>query len=390
MKSIHKLCILSAAVSAALASGAALAQDSGDYYGGLSYGQSRAKIDEQRITNIILGSRASSFSLSSDDKDNGYKAFLGYQMNPSFALEAGYVNLGKFRWTAQTIPPGTLDGQVRVQGASLDLVGRAPLSSNFALIGRVGATYAKTRDSFSGTGVVSNLIGDASPRTRKVNYKVGVGVQYAITPAVLLRIEGERYRIDDAMGANGRVNLFSAGLVFPFGAGHKPVSQVASNTYIAPAPVPAPAPATPPPQTIAPVAAVPVTPPPQRQRVSFSAESLFGFDRAVVLPDGKASLDKFANDVRGTRYDTITVEGHTDRLGSTGYNQTLSEARAGAVKDYLVTSGQLDGSKIAAVGKSESVPVTKADDCKGNAPSKRLIACLQPDRRVDVEVVGTR
>ncbi len=388
MKSIHKLCILSAAVSAALASGATSAQESGDYYGGLSYGQSRAKIDEQRITNILLGSRASAFSLSSDDKDNGYKAFLGYQMNPSFALEAGYVNLGKFRWTAQTVPAGTLDGQVRVQGASLDLVGRAPLSNDFALIGRVGATYAKTRDSFSGTGIVSNLIGDASPRTRKVNYKVGVGVQYAITPAVLLRVEGERYRIDDAMGSNGRVNLFSAGLVFPFGGGRKPVAYVASTpAYVAPAPTPV----APPPETIAPVAAAPVAPlPPQRQRVSFSAESLFAFDRAVILPDGKLALDKFANDIRGTRFDTITVEGHTDRLGSTAYNQKLSESRAGAVKDYLVTSGQLDGSKIAAVGKSESVPVTKPDDCKGNAPSKRLIACLQPDRRVDVEVVGTR
>jgi OOP family OmpA-OmpF porin len=390
MKTSNKLCILSAAVVSTLTAGTAFAQDSGNYYGGLSYGQTRAKIDEQRITNLILGSRASSFALSSDNKDVGYKAFLGYQMTPGIALEAGYVNLGKFRWSAPTVPAGSFNGQVRVQGASLDLVGRAPVTDNLSLIGRIGATYAKTRDSFSGTGVVSGLIGDASPRSRKVNYKAGVGVQYALSPAVLVRVEGERYRIDDAMGDKGHINLYSAGLVFPFGGTRRAVSQVASNsTYIAPAP--AAAPIAPPPETIAPVAAAPVAPlPPPRQRVTFSAESLFAFDRAVVRPEGKLALDKFASDIRGTRFDTITVEGHTDRLGSVAYNQKLSDSRAAAVRDYLVTSGQLDQSKITAVGKSESVPVTKAEDCKGNTPSKRLIACLQPDRRVDVEVVGTR
>jgi OmpA-OmpF porin, OOP family len=60
------------------------------------------------------------------------------------------------------------------------------------------------------------------------------------------------------------------------------------------------------------------------------------------------------------------------------------------VKGYLVSNGRLDAAKVSAQGKGETTPVTKPEDCKGNTPNAKLIACLQPDRRVDIEVVGTR
>jgi OOP family OmpA-OmpF porin len=142
------------------------------------------------------------------------------------------------------------------------------------------------------------------------------------------------------------------------------------------------------------VVAAPVAPvvvaPPERRRVSFSAESLFTFDKSELRPEGKAALDRFAGELAGTRFETITVEGHTDRLGSQVYNQKLSQRRADAVKDYLVASGKVDAGKVSSVGASESKPITKAEDCKGSKPSPKLIACLQPDRRVEIEVVGTR
>ncbi len=129
---------------------------------------------------------------------------------------------------------------------------------------------------------------------------------------------------------------------------------------------------------------------PAPQRVSFSADTLFGFDKATVRPEGKAELDKFSNQLSGTSYQSISVEGHTDRLGSTGYNQTLSEERAASVKNYLVTNGQVDPALVSAVGKSESQPVTAPGDCSDQQSRAQLINCLQPDRRVEVEVNGTR
>jgi OOP family OmpA-OmpF porin len=86
----------------------------------------------------------------------------------------------------------------------------------------------------------------------------------------------------------------------------------------------------------------------------------------------------------------VTVEGHTDRLGTPDYNQRLSQERADAVKAYLVSTGKVDPMKITAVGKGESNPVTSPEACRGAAATAALIACLQPDRRVEIEVSGTR
>jgi OOP family OmpA-OmpF porin len=117
---------------------------------------------------------------------------------------------------------------------------------------------------------------------------------------------------------------------------------------------------------------------------------MFTFDQSDVRAEGKAALDGFARELEGARFEMITVTGHTDRLGSEAYNQTLSQQRAEAVKQYLVTTDRVDPMKITASGKSESEPVTKPDDCKGMKAGTALIACLQPDRRVEIEVIGTR
>ena len=102
------------------------------------------------------------------------------------------------------------------------------------------------------------------------------------------------------------------------------------------------------------------------------------------------ALDNFATEARSTVYELVTVEGHTDRLGSTAYNEKLSMQRAEAVKQYLSQSGRVDGAKIKTVAVGESSPVTKPEDCKGKTANATLIACLQPDRRVELEVSGTR
>ena len=144
-------------------------------------------------------------------------------------------------------------------------------------------------------------------------------------------------------------------------------------------PEPAPAP------MLAPVAA------PQKmapQKVSLSADALFGFDKSTLRPEGKLELDNLAKDLNGVSYDTIHVTGHTDRIGSAKYNQKLSEERANAVRDYLV-SKDIAANRITVEGKGELQPTTQPGDCTG-PKRKKLITCLQPDRRVDIEVSGTK
>ncbi len=376
-----------------LLAASAFAQEGRYTYGGLSLGQSRAKIDEERITASLLASGLTTTSMSRDESDTGFKLFGGYQFNRNFALEAGYFNLGKFGFTSTTVPAGTLNGRIKLQGVNLDLVGTLPLTERLSAIARVGAQYASTRDTFSGSGAVNVL--NPNPSARSVNYKAGAGLQYEFSRSLLVRAEAERYRINDAVGNRGDINLYSLSLVFPFGRTPAPAPRaMAAPAYVAPAPAPVAAPPPPPPPPVvaqAPAAPpAPPAPPPARRRVSFSADSLFTFDKSIVRPEGRSALDKFAQELKGTEFDVITVEGHTDRLGSQAYNQKLSTQRAEAVKAYLVTSGEVAAPKVAAVGKGESAPVTKPEDCKGSKPSPKLIACLQPDRRVEVEVAGTR
>jgi OOP family OmpA-OmpF porin len=142
----------------------------------------------------------------------------------------------------------------------------------------------------------------------------------------------------------------------------------------------APAPAAPAP---APVAA----PKPAAKKVTLSADALFDFDKAVLRDEGKAKLDKLSEDVKGLNLEVIIATGHADRFGTDAYNQKLSEKRAQAVKAYLTDKG-IEANRVFAEGKGETQPVTKPGDCKG-PKSKKVIACLQPDRRVDIEVIGT-
>jgi OOP family OmpA-OmpF porin len=363
------------------------------FYGGLSVGAARAKIDQDRISASLLGAGLSTTAMTLDERDTAYKLFGGYQFNRYFGLEGGYFNLGKFGFTSTTVPAGSLTGNIRLQGLNLDLVASLPLSERWTVLGRVGAQMAQADDRFAGSGAVSVL--NPNPRKREVNAKFGGGLQYAFSPSFLVRAEAERYRVNDAVGNHGNVNTVSLSLVFPFGrAAETAPRPVAAVAYEAPVRAPEPMPMPMPMPAPAPAAVAPSPPVlavvPQPQRVSFSADSLFAFDRAEVRPDGKAALDRFARQLDGTRFDVVVVEGHTDRLGSTAYNQRLSEQRANAVKAYLTSPGGIDSSKIKAQGKGESQPVTRPEDCKGSRQTPALIACLQPDRRVDVEVTGNR
>lgn len=367
----------------------ALAQEGGYFYGGAALGQSRARIDEPRITASLLGAGLTTTSMTRDEHATAYKLFGGYQLNRYIAVEGGYFNLGKFSFSSTTVPAGTLNGQIKLQGLNLDLLGTLPLTDSFSAIARVGAQYASARDTFSGTGAVNVL--NPNPSKKSANYKFGVGLQYEITRSLLVRAEGERYRINDAVGNHGDVNLFSVSLVIPFGRAPAAVARpmAAAPVYVEPVPAAAPPPPPPPVAVVAaPVAPVAVVS--ERRRVSFSADSLFAFDKSDIKPEGRAALDRFAKELVGTRFEVITVEGHTDRLGSTDYNQRLSSRRAESVKSYLVTTDGIDAAKVSAIGKGESAPVTKPDDCKGSKANAKLIACLQADRRVEVEVTGTR
>jgi OOP family OmpA-OmpF porin len=164
----------------------------------------------------------------------------------------------------------------------------------------------------------------------------------------------------------------------------EPCDQIAQVSVPVPVVMYEQKPAPPPP----PVAVVQPEPPRMViQKLTLSTDVLFEFDKAELKDAGKQKLDELADQVKGAKVDEIVVVGHADRIGSENYNEKLSQARAQSVKDYLAERGA-QTNVITAQGKGESAPVT-GDQCKKMA-GKKLIECLQPDRRVEIEVLGSR
>ena len=348
-----------------------------NWYIGGNAGGTAATIDDPRIASSLLSSGLTVTSISDRDRDSGYRLYAGYQFNRYWALEGGYFDLGKFGYTANTVPVGSLNGDIRLKGLNLDLVGTLPLSDRFSLLGRVGANYADANDTFTSTGAV--LVTNPNPTKRDTNYKFGLGVQYAFNDALALRVEAERYRINDAVGNNGHVDMATVGLVYSFGgkpaapvyqaAAPQPMREVVA--VAPPAPEPAPVPPTLPP------------PAPRFENYSLSATELFGFDSAQLkLPQPK--LDQIANALKGdASVRQVAIIGYTDRLGSDKYNQKLSEQRALSVKSYLVSSG-IEANRLGAQGRGEANPVVMCT----NKKRADLIQCLEPNRRVEIESIA--
>jgi OOP family OmpA-OmpF porin len=345
-----------------------MAQDTG-WYGGANVGQSRATIDDARIRSGLLNDGFTSATIVDDDRSTGFKIFGGYQLNKNFAVEGGYFDLGKFGYTATTVPPGTLNGSMKVRGLNLDLVGTLPVTEKFSVFGRVGVNYAQTRDNFSGTGAVR--VTNPNPSKNATNYKFGAGLQYAFTDSLAMRLEGERYRVNDAVGNKGDVDLYSVGLIYRFGPkAQAPAPYVAAPAYVAVAPAPVV------------VAPPPPPPPPRFEKYTLSATELFAFDSAELrAPQPK--LDEIASALAAnTTVNDVVITGYTDRLGSNSYNQALSERRANAVKNYLSAKG-VSANRLNAQGKGEANPVVECSDKNRTA----LIKCLEPNRRVEVEQI---
>ena len=134
---------------------------------------------------------------------------------------------------------------------------------------------------------------------------------------------------------------------------------------VAPPPAPAPAPAP--------------APVPTAEKVTYSADAFFDFDKAVLKPEGKASLDDLTSKLQGMNLEVIIAVGHTDSIGTDAYNEKLAIRRAEAVKAYLLGKG-VDANRVYTEGKGEKQPVADNKTSAGRAKN----------RRVEIEVVGTR
>ena len=358
---------LSLVALALIASPYARAQDTG-WYLGLNVGQARAKIDDARITSGLLGSGLGVTTLQDHDKDLGFKVFGGYEFNRWFSLEGGYFNLGKMGYDATTLPAGTLNGQIKVQGVNLDAVLKVPLTEKFSVFGRAGVIYADAKDTFSGTGAV--IVVNPSPSEKATNYKYGGGLQYDFTKSFGMRAEYERYRINDAVSNKGDLDLASIGLLFRFG---RTAPAVAKYTP----PPPEPVVYTPPPY----VAPVPVIVPVvvRTQKYCTILDLTFEINTEAIERDDLEKLGVIGTFLTKYPETTVVIEGHTDNVGTEEHNLKLSKERAESVVNYLVDTKHVDRSRLSAVGYGWTRPVADNSTEDGKRQNRRIdavVACV--------------
>ena len=189
--------------------------------------------------------------------------------------------------------------------------------------------------------------------------------------------------LQDASGAavkdGSGACVVTSGAVLPECAGTPAPAKPAAPAAPAPSAPAAPAKPAAPAAPTAPAAPARPAPASVRQAVVIQADALFDFDKSVLRPDGRKSIDDAVAKLRGVDLEMVIATGHTDSVGTDAYNQKLSERRAAAVKDYLVSKG-IAASKITTIGKGESQPVATNKTAEGR----------QKNRRVDIEFKGVR
>ncbi len=127
-----------------------------------------------------------------DSSKVGGKLYAGYEFTPNLALELGYTEFGRFKYTGSSI---------KANGLWVDAVGKLPFTEKFSGLARVG--------------VFNGQLKAGGADDRGTSWKAGVGAQYDLTPNVAIRGEYERYRFD-ALGGNPKADTFTVGVNYKF------------------------------------------------------------------------------------------------------------------------------------------------------------------------------
>lgn len=365
MKKVIKTTIaLAVAGCAVVTNHVAIGADTG-WIGGIHLGQSRAKIDENRITASLLGAGLSTTSMETDNRDSAFKLFGGYQFNKHFALESGYFDLGEFDFVSTTQPAGTLSGKIKLKGFNVDAVGIFPVVDKFSVFGRLGLNHAQAKVNTSSSGAV-NAPSKPNPSKNALNHKLGLGAQYSFTDMIGLRGEWERYRIDDAVGNRGDINLFSLGVIVTFDRQKLSAKHTPEKT------------APPKPVTVTAPIWVVVPSPARTEKYCSILDIQFEINQDDIQREEKEKLSVLGTFLQKYPDTTAVIEGHTDNVGTTERNMQLSQQRAQSVVNYLVDSLHISSSRLKAVGYGETRPLAENETETGKRQNRRIgavIAC---------------
>ncbi|MFK5211230.1 porin OmpA [Glaesserella parasuis] len=296
-----------------------------------------------------------------------YGVFGGYQIIDNLAVELGYDYFGRVRGNKQEFRAF----KHSAHGTHLSLKPSYEVLNGLDVYGKVGA--ALVRNDYK---LYSQTAGVQTQKAHnlKTSLVLGAGVEYAILPELAFRVEYQwlsrvgnankaaQKRGDTAMFGPGSTyspdaHSVSAGISYRFGQGAAPVAAA--------------------PEVVT-------------KNFAFSSDVLFDFGKANLKPAAAQTLDAVHTEIvnLGLANPAVQVNGYTDRIGKDAANLTLSQKRAETVANYIVSKG-VNPANVTAVGYGEANPVT-GNTCDAVKGRKALITCLAPDRRVEIQVQGSK
>ncbi|HHX0564070.1 TPA: porin OmpA [Haemophilus influenzae] len=347
----------------AAASVAQAAPQENTFYAGVKAGQAsfhdgiKANTDATNPRNLDFGTGYNRNSFT-------YGVFGGYQIlnrdNLGLAVELGYDDFGRVKFKEA----GKVAAKHTNHGAHLSFKGSYEVLNGLDVYGKAGVALVRSDYKFYdvATGARDHEEGRHSLRTSGL---FAVGAEYAVLPELAVRLEYQwltrvgKFRTQDSHNSsvdyNPWIGSINAGVSYRFGQGAAPVvaaPEVVSKTF------------------------------------NLNSDVTFAFGKANLKPQAQAALDGIYGEIAQVNNAKVAVAGYTDRIGSDAFNVKLSQERADSVANYFVAKG-VTADAISATGYGEANPVTGAtcDQVKGR---KALIACLAPDRRVEIAVNGTK
>ncbi|MBS0330676.1 MAG: outer membrane beta-barrel protein, partial [Proteobacteria bacterium] len=185
------------------------------FYGVGEITRSNLSLDRNHFDGALLANGAT--GLSSSDSGNSTKWRLqgGYRFNPNLAVEAGYIDFGKAKYTA-SYSGGSAQGSLKAGGVDVATLLSLPLSDSFSVFGKAGVVAAKVDSRLAASGVAVAASGDAS--THVVRPLLGVGALYKLSDHVDLRADYDHVSGLGKSDKTGKMtaNMVSLGLAYNF------------------------------------------------------------------------------------------------------------------------------------------------------------------------------
>ncbi len=303
-----------------------------------------------------LGSEGDRGFNSQDAKRNSaaYGVFAGYQIIDNLAVEIGYDHFGTAHWNT-----GAKRDKFSNHGAHFSLKPSYEVVNGLDVFARVGA--ALVRSDLSDTTLEA---GKYQTHSFKVSPLVAAGVEYLIPGtdiAASLEYQwisrvGKDHKLMGSNDSDASPDIGSVlfGLSYRFGQGAAPVvaPEVVNKTF------------------------------------TLNSDVTFAFGKSNLKPEAASALDGISAEIAQVAQPQVNVAGYTDRIGKEAPNLKLSQKRAESVANYLVSKG-VAAESITATGYGKTNPVT-GNTCDAVKGRKALIACLAPDRRVEIQVQGSK